>query len=206
MSLNGNIATYYPAPGFVGSDSFTYAAWDGFTDSNLGTVSLTTTPGQCVLTANTLAPTAAFPNSPVPFRASGVLSQCVGDISYDWDFGDGSAHGFGTNVSHTYASAGNYNWTLSATTGGTSYTTNGLVIISPTLGPPVTLSITSLGYMMNLSWPADSVPCSLETTTDWTQSYAWQPDVDPVIPDGTNLTVQVFLLPGQQFFRLRRVP
>jgi hypothetical protein len=38
--LAGTTATYFPEPGFTGSDSFTYAAWDGSTDSNLGTVSV----------------------------------------------------------------------------------------------------------------------------------------------------------------------
>src|SRR5581483_1203134 len=39
--LSGRTATYTPAPGFVGSDQFTFAAWDGSTDSNLGTVHAT---------------------------------------------------------------------------------------------------------------------------------------------------------------------
>ena len=38
--LVGSVATYYPEPGYAGADRFTFAAWDGSTDSNLGTVSL----------------------------------------------------------------------------------------------------------------------------------------------------------------------
>lgn len=41
VALNGRQATYFPEPGFVGIDSFTFAAWDGSTDSNLGRVSVT---------------------------------------------------------------------------------------------------------------------------------------------------------------------
>jgi hypothetical protein len=41
VALNGKIATFFPDPGFAGSDSFTFSAWDGFVDSNLGTVALT---------------------------------------------------------------------------------------------------------------------------------------------------------------------
>lgn len=41
VALNGKIATFFPDPGFVGADSFTFSAWDGFVDSNLGVVSLT---------------------------------------------------------------------------------------------------------------------------------------------------------------------
>jgi hypothetical protein len=41
VALAGNVATYFPEPGFTGPDLFTYAAHDGFSDSNLGTVSVT---------------------------------------------------------------------------------------------------------------------------------------------------------------------
>ena len=34
------LATYIPEPGFAGIDRFTFAAWDGSTDSNLGTVTV----------------------------------------------------------------------------------------------------------------------------------------------------------------------
>ena len=40
VSLTGTSAVYRPESGFAGPDSFTYAANDGFTDSNLGTVSV----------------------------------------------------------------------------------------------------------------------------------------------------------------------
>jgi len=42
--LTGTTATYFPEPGFGGSDAFTFAAWDGQTDSNLATVSVTVMP------------------------------------------------------------------------------------------------------------------------------------------------------------------
>ncbi len=38
--LGGTLATYRPEPGFTGRDTFTFAAWDGSTDSNLATVSV----------------------------------------------------------------------------------------------------------------------------------------------------------------------
>lgn len=44
VALNGTKATYRPDPGYVGSDVFTYAAWDGSTDSNLATVTVTVKP------------------------------------------------------------------------------------------------------------------------------------------------------------------
>ena len=41
VGLVGTVATFYPFAGFSGSDSFTYAAWDGSTNSNLGTGTVT---------------------------------------------------------------------------------------------------------------------------------------------------------------------
>ena len=40
VSLLGNTATYFPEENFTGPDSFTFAAFDGFADSNLGVVSV----------------------------------------------------------------------------------------------------------------------------------------------------------------------
>ena len=40
VALAGNLATYFPEQGYTGPDHFTFAAFDGFTDSNLGTVSV----------------------------------------------------------------------------------------------------------------------------------------------------------------------
>ncbi|HQR68439.1 MAG TPA: Ig-like domain-containing protein, partial [Thermoanaerobaculia bacterium] len=41
VGLAGTTATYRPGPGFAGTESFTYAAWDGAADSNLGAVTVT---------------------------------------------------------------------------------------------------------------------------------------------------------------------
>jgi hypothetical protein len=40
VALSGKTATFMPNAGFAGADKFTFAAWDGSTQSNLGTVSL----------------------------------------------------------------------------------------------------------------------------------------------------------------------
>jgi hypothetical protein len=40
VGLSGTLADYFPEPSFVGTDSFTFAAWDGSTDSSLGTVAV----------------------------------------------------------------------------------------------------------------------------------------------------------------------
>jgi len=52
VGLDGTNATYVPDAGFTGDDAFTFAAWDGSTDSNLGTVSITVS-GVCGGDCNT---------------------------------------------------------------------------------------------------------------------------------------------------------
>jgi hypothetical protein len=44
VGLVNRTATYYPEPGYVGSDAFTFAAWDGATDSNLAAVAIQVIP------------------------------------------------------------------------------------------------------------------------------------------------------------------
>jgi hypothetical protein len=41
VGLSGRTATYFPEPNYKGSDRFTFAAWDGSTESNLGAVAVT---------------------------------------------------------------------------------------------------------------------------------------------------------------------
>jgi hypothetical protein len=41
VAISGRTATYHPEPGFAGDDRFTFAAFDGLIDSNLGTVTVT---------------------------------------------------------------------------------------------------------------------------------------------------------------------
>ena len=41
--INGATAFYRAFPGFAGADEFTFAAWDGMADSNLGTVTMNVT-------------------------------------------------------------------------------------------------------------------------------------------------------------------
>jgi hypothetical protein len=208
VNLSQGTAIYFPDDEFIGNDSFTYAALDGATDSNLASVDVTVDPGECVLTNLPFAPRAAFPNLAVPFRANATLSRCAAAIQFDWDFGDGSEHSVESNVCHTYTTDGDYAWSLIVTSGELSYTNSGIITISSTLGPPLVLSIENWFFQMNLSWPWDPIPAALETSSDPGDPLSWYPLYDTPFfdPFSNSMSVQVFILPGQQFFRLRRVP
>ncbi|MEQ8765996.1 MAG: hypothetical protein RL885_18910, partial [Planctomycetota bacterium] len=47
VAFDGSTATYLPPAGFIGTASFTYAAWDGKTNSNLGTVTVSVGAASC---------------------------------------------------------------------------------------------------------------------------------------------------------------
>ena len=54
-------------------------------------------------------------------------------VSYDWDFGDNSAHSSQQNPSHTYTAIGIFHWTLRVASGGAMCTTTGTITI---VNPP----------------------------------------------------------------------
>ncbi|MFI5364254.1 MAG: Ig-like domain-containing protein [Candidatus Binatia bacterium] len=72
VGLNVTLATYVPNDGFSGSDAFTFAAWDGSTDSNLATASIAVSPA---------APTATSALTSPPLTATPV--PCAGDCNSD---------------------------------------------------------------------------------------------------------------------------
>ena len=129
-----------PIAGFSGSDTFTYAAWDGSIDSNLATVAIQVTPGGCTLTATASAPSTAAVGTAVSFTASASASGCIGPVTFDWNFGDGTAHSTQQNTSHAYASAGTFTWTMTASADGVSSARSGSIAVSAPAAPAPTIT------------------------------------------------------------------
>jgi len=205
--LVGNVATYRPEAGYSGSDSFTYTARDNQSDGNLSTVSLTVTAGPCVVTASATAPLASLPNDSAKFRSLASLAGCNTPLTYDWDFGDGSPHATSSAPCHTYTAEGVYTWTSIVSAGASSVTNTGSITISTTMGPPLTLTITSFDTVMLLQWPWDPIPCVLETSTDWTQPFSWLPTgQDAFMDENGIMNAYVDALTATQSYRLRRLP
>jgi len=137
------------------------------------------------VTVNDVAPTVTFADppavagSPVSFTANATdVSPAVqaAGFTYAWTFGDGST-GTGATVSHTYASAGTYAVTVSATDeyGKTGTTTGSITILSAPVvnaGSPVAVNAES------------SLTFSQATETGGTApfTYTWN------FGDGTNQT------------------
>jgi hypothetical protein len=91
VALSGSTATYYPETGFAGADSFTYAAFDGFADSNLASVSVTVGDPATAATLDSdgdqwpdlveyaLGLTVGYPNAPL---AENMAFRDYGGVSY----------------------------------------------------------------------------------------------------------------------------
>ena len=84
----------------------------------------------CTLECTASAPARASVGSPVAFQGSATPAGCSGSASYDWDFGDSTAHSSETSPSHVYATAGTFTWRMTASVSGVTCTRSGTITVS----------------------------------------------------------------------------
>jgi PKD repeat protein len=93
---------------------------------------------QCLVSCSATVPATGQALVPVAFAGSAATDHCTPSWpSYLWDFGDGVTS-TQTSPSHTYAAAGTYTWTLTASTAGVSCVRTGTIVVSPP--PPCTVT------------------------------------------------------------------
>ncbi len=132
VGLIGRTATYYSEAGFAGTATFTFAAWDGSIDSNLGTVHVAVTGGGgggCTLSCTATVPANAREGAPVAFNSTATATNCGALPTYVWTFGDGQQASL-QNPSHTYRRSGGYNWSLRVTAATTTCDKSGTIAIA----------------------------------------------------------------------------
>lgn len=127
--IEGRSARYRAPADFNGSDHFTFAAWDGMIDSNLGSVAISVAAASCNLVCDATVPGAAAVSTEVPFRATATATGCGSAPVFDWTFGDGATDS-GADVSHSYSSSGSYGWRLDVAAGDASCSQTGSVVVS----------------------------------------------------------------------------
>jgi len=203
--LNNRLATYFAEPGFVGTDTFTFAAWDGSVDSNLGTGTVAVAQGPFSVVASAQVPPSYPADWPVPFGVMATASNVNAAVICDWDFGDGSPHGSNAHITHSYPASGDYHWTVvsSAQAGAAnmSATNSGVITITA----PATVSVSSAGNSLNLTWPSASANVLLEQSPTLGPDAVWTPS--PVAPGGAGGNV-ILPLPSSgamMFYRLRQL-
>ncbi|MGE5360535.1 MAG: Ig-like domain-containing protein [Bacteroidales bacterium] len=140
VGLSGSTATYFPYAGFTGTDAFTYTAWDGSVDSNLGTATISVAaPPSCTVSTSATVATTGTTAVPVQFNGSATPSNCSGSVAYDWDFGDGTPHASTASTTHTYAAARTFTWTFTATVDGVKSVQWATISITAPAGPMISV-------------------------------------------------------------------
>jgi hypothetical protein len=198
-------AVYIPDPGFVGTNTFTFAAWNTYVDSDLYTGTIAVTQGVFSISAKTLVPPSYPANWSAPFTVLPTPSNVVGAVTFDWNFGDASSHSTNQYATHAYASAGNYPWSVISRllTNGVSArtTTNSGTIV---VGPPVILAASRVGSSVVLSWPQTVADALLEQSPLVATGASWTVCTNAVVSGGGTSSVTVPNA-GMQFYRLRKL-
>jgi hypothetical protein len=174
-----------PCTGTVANDDYRVVASDG------GAVS----PAGAAVSFGVVAPTvnAAFDQSAssvgvdatVYFTSTSTTNG--GALSYEWDFGDGSAYAFTSNTSHAYSSIGTFTVALTSTDacGYTDAATSSVIVDNiPPSGVVITGPITGV---VETSYIFTATVSPAETTLPIT--YTWQAtDQSLVAHSGGGLT------------------
>jgi len=134
VGLSGGVATYFPERNFLGTETFTFAAWDGLVNSNLGSGTVTVQNAVCSVNCSATVPASGKVGSAVSFQAAATLSSCTSAPSFNWDFGDGTAHGTTANQTHTYLAAGTFTWKLVVSANGATCVRTGSITVTKPCG------------------------------------------------------------------------
>jgi len=96
-----------------------------------GVASYSFSASACSLTCSAIVPKHAAVGSEVYLQAAAVASGCAAAPSYEWDFGDASAHSSAQDVSHRYGTSGALLWSVTASADGASCSSSGKIEIAP---------------------------------------------------------------------------
>jgi PKD repeat protein len=200
VGLSNGVATYFPNPGLVGNDRFTFAAYDGSKNSLLATGTVAVAQGPHAISATAQAPPSYPAAWPVAFDVSPTVTNHAAPVIFDWDFGDGTAHNTNQFTTHTYVLPGSYDWTVISAVASVSVTNTGTIDI----GVPVNLSATRGGNLITVSWPSTLADTLLEGSSSLGPSAQWisitnAPNFDP---DFLSVTLPAT---GNEFFRVKRL-
>jgi uncharacterized repeat protein (TIGR01451 family) len=110
----------------------------GVTCTKTGTI---TVSAPCTLTCSATVPAKGSSGLPLAFTGTAAPSNCSGQVAYDWDFGDGTAHATTDTASHTYNAPNTYRWTFNAQAQGVTCTQTGTVTV---VAPPVITGMAKL--------------------------------------------------------------
>jgi PKD repeat protein len=199
VALSNNVILYAPNAGFVGSDTFTFAAYNGAKNSGLATGFVSVVQGPVGLGLAGLAPPSYPAQWPVAFTAIPAVTNSSAAPTFDWDFGDGTPHSTNQFATHAFQSPGMYVWTILASVPGASAVDAGITIVSE----PILLRAGRNGNALNLSWPQTMADTLLEGSSALEPSANWRWITNSPVANGGLLNVNLDAA-ETQFFRVRR--
>ena len=199
LNTNTGVATYFPNAGFVGTDQFAFTAYDGSKNSTLATGTVTVAQGPFSLGAVAHVPPTYPAAWPVAFVVVPTVTNNAAPMTFDWNFGDGSADSTNQYAAHAYALPGTYNWSVTSTLSTATTTANGTIVI----GDPALLSAAHTGSQVTLTWPNTIADTLLEGTSVLGPSaqWLWVTNTPAAGPSSLSLTLPAA---GSEFFRIRR--
>jgi len=202
LGVSNNVLTYFPNPGFVGNDTFTYAAWDTSKNSLLATGTVRVTQGIYSMGLVANVPTNAPSGWPAAFAAVATITNYSGSVGFNWNFGDGSNS---TNEfpTHTFASAGNYHWSVMATAGSTSASANGNISVSAPVNLSLAPAISGGSGQLSISVPSGSAYAVLEESSTLGAGAQWIVVTNLPVVNGNVMNLPV-MPAGSQFYRVRQ--
>lgn len=130
-----------------------------------------TLPAACSITCTASASSSSgTPPLTVSFSATATPSNCTGTPSFLWSFGDGGTSSL-QNANHTYAAAGIFNWTMTATIGCTACTKSGTISVTTgcTLSCTASASPSTGAAPLAVTFSATTTPANCAGTV----SYLW---------------------------------
>lgn len=194
VGIDNNVATYFPDNGFVGTDRFTFAVYNGSRNSRLGTGTVVVAQGPVTIGLSPRVPPAQPAQWPVAFALRTTVTNSILAPVFDWNFGDG-AHSADQFATHTYAETGSYAWSVSATVQGIIAVTNGVIEV----GSPMLLGVIRAGDYVTVAWPEPTADIVLESASLLpVASWTWVTNAP-----GIN-AVTLRAKEDSQYFRLRR--
>lgn len=201
VGLSNGVATYFAEPGFVGVDTFTFAAWNGSKNSSLATGTVAVAQGPYSLAVRALVPPQYPAEWPVPFGAMASASNTTANVTYEWNFGDALTVSTNRHAAHVYTIPGTYSWQLTVRVQSATASASGVVeIVSP-----MRLSIASKPGGGLVSWPRTPADAVLETSGRLNGLPDWRPATNGVSTAPTAFQVNVSTAASNEFFHLRQV-
>jgi PKD repeat protein len=186
----------YTAPATAGTYHVLATSQADTSKSASATVTVTQAPTctlSCTASANPASGTAPLA---VNFTATATPSNCSGAVTYAWAFGDGTTS-TQQNPTHTYAAAGTFGWTMTASIGGQSCTQGGSITAADggegtplTLGAPVSGTIQS--PVKNGAWDRYYVDLASGSQAITVDLYDMSADLDLYVRAGQKPDLTTF--------------